>query len=101
MSCFQKTNDGNKAMIICTIAKQFKQLTLACKIKKNKIHYTFVPLENFRKRIQIFSLTQNKNHMAFLSLISHEFPLFDMIDWAKIVLASWIAQFMWNTKYLP
>ena len=22
-------------MIICTIAKQFKQLTLACKIKKN------------------------------------------------------------------
>ena len=36
MSCFQKTNDGNKAMIICTIAKQFKQLTLACKIKKNK-----------------------------------------------------------------
>ena len=32
MSCFQKTNDGNKAMIICTIAKQFKQLTLACKI---------------------------------------------------------------------
>ena len=31
MSCFEKTNDGNKAMIICTIAKQFKQLTLACK----------------------------------------------------------------------
>ena len=35
MSCFEKTNDGNKAMIICIIAKQFKQLTLACKIKKN------------------------------------------------------------------
>ena len=34
MSCFQKTSDGNKAMIICTIAKQFKQLTMACKIKK-------------------------------------------------------------------
>ena len=39
MSCFQKTNDGNKAMIICTIAKQFKQLTLACKIKKNTSLY--------------------------------------------------------------
>ena len=34
MSGFEKKNDGNKAMIICTIAKQFKQLTLACKIKK-------------------------------------------------------------------
>ena len=32
MSCFQKTNDGNKAVIICTKAKQFKQLILACKI---------------------------------------------------------------------
>ena len=48
-------------MIICTIAKQFKQLTLACKIKKNIFHDTFVPLENFRKRIKICSLTQNKN----------------------------------------
>ena len=67
MSCFQKTNDGNKAMIICTIAKQFKQLTLAYKIKKNKIHYTFVPLENFRKRIQICSLTQNKNGFSQLN----------------------------------
>ena len=67
MSCFQKTNDGNKVMIICTIAKQFKQLTLACKIKKNKIHYTFVPLENFRKRIQICSLTQNKNGFSQLN----------------------------------
>ena len=67
MSCFEKTNDGNKAVIICTIAKQFKQLTLACKIKKNKIHYTFVPLENFRKRIQICSLTQNKNGFSQLN----------------------------------
>ena len=66
MSCFQKTNDGNKAMIICTIAKQFKQLTLACKIKKNIFHYSFVPLENFRKRIQICSLTQNKNDFSQL-----------------------------------
>ena len=39
MSCFKKTNDGNKAMIICTIAKQFKQLTLACKIKKTNPLY--------------------------------------------------------------
>ena len=46
MSCFEKTNDGNKAMIIYTIAKQFKQLTLACKIKKKKkFHYT----STFRK----------------------------------------------------
>ena len=67
MSCFQKTSDGNKAMIICTIAKQFKQLTLACKIKKNIFHDTFVPLENFRKRIQIFSLTQNKNGFSQLN----------------------------------
>ena len=46
--------------------KQFKQLTLACKIKK-QIHYTFVPLENFRKRIQICSLTQNKNGFSRLN----------------------------------
>ena len=39
MSCFEKTNDGNKAMIICTIAKQFKQVTLACKINKNTSLY--------------------------------------------------------------
>ena len=63
MSCFQKTNDGNKAMIICTIAKQFKQLTLACKIKKTNP----LPLENFRKRIQICSLTQNKNGFSRLN----------------------------------
>ena len=36
MSRFQKTNDGNKEMIIFTIAKQFKQLSLACKSKKKK-----------------------------------------------------------------
>ena len=35
MSCFQNTSNENKEMIIFTIAKQFKQLTLACKIKKN------------------------------------------------------------------
>ena len=60
MSCFQNTSNENKEMIIFTIAKQFKQLTLACKIKK-KNYFTFVRLENFRKRIQICSLTQNKN----------------------------------------
>ena len=62
MSCFQNTSNENKEMIIFTIAKQFKQLTLACKIKKKlKFYSTFVRLENFRKRIQICSLTQNKN----------------------------------------
>ena len=66
MSCFEKTNDGNKAMIIFTIAKQFKQRTLACKIKKI-LHYTFVPLENFLKRIEICSLTQNKNGFSQLN----------------------------------
>ena len=35
MSCFQKTNDENKEMIIFTIAKQFKQLTLGYNSKKN------------------------------------------------------------------
>ena len=55
-------------MIICIIAKQFKQLTLACKIKNIYIfHYTFVPLESFRKRIQICSLTQNKNGFSQLN----------------------------------
>ena len=67
MSGFEKKNDGNKAMIICTIAKQFKQLTLACKTKKNIFHDTFVPLENFRKRIKICSLTQNKNGFSQLN----------------------------------
>ena len=64
MSGFEKKNDGNKAMIICTIAKQFKQLTMACKIKKNIFHYTFVP---FPKRIKICSLTQNKNGFSQLN----------------------------------
>ena len=36
MSCFKKTNDGNKEMTIFTIAKQSTQLTLACKGKKKK-----------------------------------------------------------------
>ena len=36
MSCSQKTSYGNKEMIIFTIARQFKQLTLACKSKNIK-----------------------------------------------------------------
>ena len=36
MSCSQKTSYGNKEMIIFTIAKQLKQLTLACKSKNIK-----------------------------------------------------------------
>ena len=36
MSCFKKTNDGDEELIIFTIAKQFKQLALACKSKKKK-----------------------------------------------------------------
>ena len=37
MSCSQKTSNGNKEMIIFIIAKQFKQLTLACKSKNINI----------------------------------------------------------------
>ena len=66
MNCFQKTNEGNKRMIIFTIAKQFKQLSLARKSKRKKIHSTFARLENSRKRIQICSLTQNKNDFSRL-----------------------------------
>ena len=36
MSCFQKTTDGSKELIIFTIVKQFKQPTLACKSKNLK-----------------------------------------------------------------
>ena len=65
MSCFQKTNDGNKEMIIFTIAKQFKQLSLACKSKKKNSFFIF-GLENFWKRIQTCWLTQNKNGFSRL-----------------------------------
>ena len=37
MSCFKKTNDGNKEMIIFTIAKQFYQSTFANKSKNLKM----------------------------------------------------------------
>ena len=37
MSCFKKTNDGNKEMIIFTIAKQFYQSMLASKSKNFKM----------------------------------------------------------------
>ena len=49
MSCFKKTNDGNKEIIIFTIAKQFYQSTLASKSKK--CHSGFVRFEDFRKLI--------------------------------------------------
>ena len=49
MSCFQKTNDVNEVMIIFTIAKQFKQLTLACKSKKNKIVIYIFPYRKLLK----------------------------------------------------
>ena len=39
MSCFKKTNDGDEELIIFTIAKQFKQLALACKRKKKVLIY--------------------------------------------------------------
>ena len=37
MSCFKKTNDGDKEMIIFTIAKQFYQSMLASKSKNFKM----------------------------------------------------------------
>ena len=66
MSSSQKTSNGNKEMIIFTIAKQFKQLTLACKSKNIKISLYICTFENFRKRIQICSLTQNKDGFSRL-----------------------------------
>ena len=49
MSCFQKTNEGNKEMIIFTIAKQFKQLSLARKSKRNKISFYIFPFRKLSK----------------------------------------------------
>ena len=49
MSCFQKTNEGNKEMIIFTIAKQFKQLSLARKSKRNKISFYICPFRKLSK----------------------------------------------------
>ena len=49
MSCFRKTNEGNKEMIIFTIAKQFKQLSLARKSKKNKILIYICPYRKLLK----------------------------------------------------
>ena len=37
MSCFKKKNDGNKEMIIFTIAKQFYQFTFASKSQNFKM----------------------------------------------------------------
>ena len=49
MSCFQKTNDGNKEMIIFIIAKQFKQLSLARKSKRNKVSFYICPFRKLSK----------------------------------------------------
>ena len=49
MSCFRKTNEGNKEMIIFTIAKQFKQLSLARKSKRNKISFYICPFRKLSK----------------------------------------------------
>ena len=49
MSCFQKTNEGNKEMIIFIIAKQFKQLSLARKSKRNKISFYICPFRKLSK----------------------------------------------------
>ena len=49
MSCFQKTNEENKEMIIFTIAKQFKQLSLARKSKRNKISFYICPFRKLSK----------------------------------------------------
>ena len=39
ISCFKKTNDGNKEMNIFTIAKQFYQSSLASKSKNFKMSF--------------------------------------------------------------
>ena len=43
------TNEGNKEMIIFTIAKQFKQLSLARKSKRNKISFYICPFRKLSK----------------------------------------------------
>ena len=52
MSCFQKTNDGNKEMIIFTIAKKFKQISLARKSKRNKVSFYICPFRKLSKTKQ-------------------------------------------------
>ena len=49
MSCFQKTNEGIEEMVIFTIAKQFKQLSLARKSKRNKISLHICPFRKLSK----------------------------------------------------
>ena len=74
MSCFRETNDGNKEMIIFTIAKQFYQSTLASKSKNFKMLFwvcTFRNFENWNK-----SAHWRKRRTFFFGFNSHEFPLF-------------------------
>ena len=74
MSCFKKTNDGDEELIIFTIAKQFKQLALACKSKKKK--RVFIYICTFRKlsKMNTNLLVGVKQEWFFLGLNLHEFP---------------------------
>ena len=79
MNCFQKlTNDGNKEMIIFTIAKQFKQRTLACKSKNVKISFYIC---TFKKTFEneYKSAHWRKTRMVFLGLNLNEILLFTII----------------------
>ena len=73
MSCFKKTNDGNKEMTMFTIAKQSKQLTLACKSKKIKISFYICTFRKLSKT-NINLLIDAKQEWFFLGLNMHEFP---------------------------
>ena len=74
MSCFKKTNDGDEELIIFTIAKQFKQLALACKSKKKK--KVLIYICTFRKlsKMNTNLLVDVKQEWFFLGLNLHEFP---------------------------
>ena len=74
MSCFKKTNDGNKEMII-TIAKQFYQSTFASKSKNFKMSLWVC---TFRRLSQthINLLINTRQERFFLGFNSNEFPLF-------------------------
>ena len=68
MSCFKKTNDGNKEMAIFTIVKQSTQLTLACKSKKNKISFYICTFRKLSKT-NINLLIDAKQEWFFSALI--------------------------------
>ena len=76
MSCFKKKNDGDEELIIFTIAKQFKQLALACKSKKKKKKKVLIYICTFRKfsKMNTNLLVDAKQEWFFLGLNLHEFP---------------------------